>query len=148
MVTHSLISQMRNLKFREFILVQVATLGSEIGSLWLLKLPFSSVSEGLSERRSALLACSQVPVRWAFSRHWPEIFGSYTVARSCVCKFKLAPPKITLSASLLAELAGRPEVLLSECLQKWDLTCRLARQFPSSAVCSVPCIVFPYSGHQ
>lgn len=118
---------MRKLKFKESVHVQGASLGFEVGSVWLWKPHFPSVLDSPT-------ATSSATCPWPRS-HWVGIFQAFAEKRlgptqlpGSVCSHpRWSFPGFSVH-SRFGRTGRKSEVLCPKCLQKWDLKPRLSCQ--------------------
>lgn len=142
---YSLISQARKLKFRACVLVQLASLGCEIGSLWLLRPPFAQTA------RPRVVEHYLPTAKFLASGHFPgpcqgNSWGLHSCQILCI-QTQAGAPDFSLNFPV-GRTDRQPEVLDSDCLQIWELVFRLLCQLPSSPICLFSCILFSHSGHR
>lgn len=128
---YSLISQARKLKFRACVLVQLASLGCEVGSLWLLRPQFAQTA------RPRVVQHYLPTAKFLASGHFP---GTCIQTQAGAPDFSLNFP--------VGRTDRQPEALDSDCLQIWELVFRPLCQLPSSPICLVSCVLFSHSGHR
>lgn len=119
---------MRKPKSRTFAVGEVASLGCEVGPVW----HPGTVSLGIRwpDTRVVPHHLPSTKSLWgegvAFPENLPGKYSGPTLLPESVYRTPAGHPPTSLCTSVPAELAQNPEVLTSNCLQKWAFVFRLS----------------------